>query len=1159
MGSKKSVTIGYRYFMGMHLAICHGPVDEVQRIIVGERTAWSGSVTASRAISINNPNLFGGEKKEGGIQGTVDIAMGEPTQGKNGYLQARLGSNIPAFRGTLALVLRRCYLTAMTRNIKPWAVRVKRCAARSWYPATCEIVGVGSSGDAGYIPGGSSNGVHIMYEALTNPDWGLGLPSTLLNDTAFREAADICFAENFGLSMLFSKQTSVEDFIQTILQHIGAMLYTDNATGQFVLKMIRPPSQQELDDALVFDENNIVEYTNFERPSFGEMINEVIVNYRPQGALKDSTITLQDLASVEAEQGLVSQTVQFPGVDNPTIASRVAARELSQYSTPLAKIQFTTNREGWQVTPGMIIKYKNPELGLENLIMRVFSVNYGTLRNAEITIDGTQDIYSLPQTSYLASQDTNWVEPVQLPLPSPATALFELPYYEIATNFSDGDQATFDEFTSFLQVMASTPLSASASYQLWLSATTPLANYTFDIDGNYTSTVTIVDALNIPKNGNNQTVTFTNGTGVFFEIEPGTYAYLNNEVVEVVSLDVDGLTVTLKRAILDTVPQVHAPGGILYFAETESAQASAQFVGDPVTGIGGDLTYARLLTQTDIGVLPLADATELSINFSGRQTRPLPPMAVTIQSQTYPTARSRLNGGGTMYAWRSRDRLLQITKPYNSWYSTLGLNTSEFGADFYSNIYNENNNLVRSIKHNRILSGNTYGSSYISLHETRDSSLITPGNFIEISKTGGNPSPLVTQFAETNNDHRARPDIPLSYSNKVYAEFNLTTASVSLGVTNNFGAYRQQDITNVAYLQLNTNTLIGQATGTPGTGVMDGTGRAAIAIDLDNKKFWLRNTNGTWRDGNPVTNTGGVSFSTLAPTLTDQNFFFFGIANDAVSAPTSATTITFNLGTSNFHHDIPSGFVAYQSNPQPETLVDQVSLGAGLSVGADGLSVTAVNPGTWTRAKATAIKSEGRWYFEVIPTRIVETSRLYIGVQPSTSPISGIIGSIGEAGWGANGTLRINGVNTSSSDTYAVGDRIGVAVDTYANQVRFFKNGEAIGIVHTLTVSTNIVPVVNILINSADVRFDFNYTPLIGENTSPPFKYALYNISDGPDHERLNNNLRIELWSAKEVTFNPGTIEAETVLIESMQRFDHTFDRNGWGYQYGNYYGGGNE
>jgi hypothetical protein len=39
-GSSKKQTVGYRYRMGLHLVLCQGPVDAVQEIQMGERTAW---------------------------------------------------------------------------------------------------------------------------------------------------------------------------------------------------------------------------------------------------------------------------------------------------------------------------------------------------------------------------------------------------------------------------------------------------------------------------------------------------------------------------------------------------------------------------------------------------------------------------------------------------------------------------------------------------------------------------------------------------------------------------------------------------------------------------------------------------------------------------------------------------------------------------------------------------------------------------------------------------------------------------------------------------------------------------------------------------------------------------------------------------------------
>ena len=117
--NSSTYVVGHRYYAGLHLALCHGPVDAVTRIIVGERTAWSGSITSSQTIYINAPELFGGESREGGVQGYVEVKLGGPTETVSGYLQQKLGAVIPAFRGVVSLIAQQCLLSAMNPYVKP--------------------------------------------------------------------------------------------------------------------------------------------------------------------------------------------------------------------------------------------------------------------------------------------------------------------------------------------------------------------------------------------------------------------------------------------------------------------------------------------------------------------------------------------------------------------------------------------------------------------------------------------------------------------------------------------------------------------------------------------------------------------------------------------------------------------------------------------------------------------------------------------------------------------------------------------------------------------------------------------------------------------------------------------------------------------------------
>lgn len=75
-----SYTKGYKYFFGIHMGICRGPVDELVEVRVGDRTAWTGNVTENAEVPVSAPTLFGGEDGEGGVDGTMCVMFGGDTQ-----------------------------------------------------------------------------------------------------------------------------------------------------------------------------------------------------------------------------------------------------------------------------------------------------------------------------------------------------------------------------------------------------------------------------------------------------------------------------------------------------------------------------------------------------------------------------------------------------------------------------------------------------------------------------------------------------------------------------------------------------------------------------------------------------------------------------------------------------------------------------------------------------------------------------------------------------------------------------------------------------------------------------------------------------------------------------------------------------------------------
>lgn len=143
-GKSDSQTVGYKYFAGVHAVLCHGVLDKITRLTHDKRIAWSGAAVGGETITVDAPELFGGESREGGVAGDIDILDGKPTQGLNAYLVSKLGSSIPAFRGVVSLIFKG-YYWGNNPYLKGFAARAQRIHKKSdgsaqWYDTKAEIL-----------------------------------------------------------------------------------------------------------------------------------------------------------------------------------------------------------------------------------------------------------------------------------------------------------------------------------------------------------------------------------------------------------------------------------------------------------------------------------------------------------------------------------------------------------------------------------------------------------------------------------------------------------------------------------------------------------------------------------------------------------------------------------------------------------------------------------------------------------------------------------------------------------------------------------------------------------------------------------------------------------------------------------------------------------
>lgn len=846
-GRSKKVTVGYKYYLGMHMVLCHGPVDKIVRIRVDERDAWVGNRRTGR-ITIRKPDLFGGESREGGIQGDIDFMPGEPTQGVNDYLSSKLGALVPAFRGVTSVVLRQVYI-GLNPYLKKWDFRVSRVLTRQdgipqWYPTKASIptvesfktrqrilfcldtstsmneaVGGGATrftvmkdnmiavldelatlaadaqvpvdiaittmhsasisyvavtqsgmtalknfviglttsasgtfftgfftyakswfsalasgeernnvmcivtdgqptmaqwpaalaeaapilqrtgtwsganevdvygvnidyGDTSYteqidntsgdgvpvVSGGSSdelynavffafmgdspamNVVHAIRECLTDPTWGMGYAEADLDDASFRAAADRLRSERLGICLIWDRQKTIQDMIQELLKHADAALYVDRKTGLFKIKLIR--DDYDVDTLLHLTEANITKVENFSRPTFGELTTSVTVNYWNVSTGRNASITVQDIALASMQQAHVATTLQYPGLPDPVMASRVAQRALKLLSSQLGKAVIYADRSAKDVSIGDAIKVTWPEYALYETVFRVAEVAYGDGRSNRIKLTVIEDAFGMPEVELVTPGDPVWENPSAPPSAVTRQVAFEAPYYELVQRQGSTVVDTIlagNPDAGYVGAAAATPGGAAINARMYSNAG---AGYADAGAMDFSPAATLSAAV-----GRYDTVLpIVNGSALD-NVTVGTWAQIDDELVLVQA--VDATSVTVVRAILDTTPSGHAAGAHLIFWDEFSTVDDTEYV-------TSDVVELKIAPVSGSGEVPLESATAMTVNVQGRAFRPYRPANLRIggsldvdenSSITYPVTatwvgRNRLQEtGGTPLAW----------------------------------------------------------------------------------------------------------------------------------------------------------------------------------------------------------------------------------------------------------------------------------------------------------------------------------------------------------------------------------------------------------------------------------------------------------------------------------------------------------------------------
>lgn len=508
------------------------------------------------------------------------------------------------------------------------------------------------------------NPAHIIRECLTDSVWGMGYLEADIDDTSFSSAADTLYDEGMGISLLWDRQIPIEDFVSEIVRHINATLYVDRVTGLFTLKLIRNDYDEV--SLISLDETNISNVSDYSRIDPGESVNSVTVVYWDAVTGENGSVTADDIGMIQAYGSVVNTTVQYPGFTNSTLASKVAARDLQTLSSPLLSCKIEANREAASLNIGDVFKFYWPDYHDGYIVMRVHQIALGDGKKNRVKITATEDVFALPTESLIAEEGSGWEEVGGAPEAVSEQLVFEAPYYELVQFLGQttvDSQITDNPEIGYLYVAAARP-NNGINAQLWVDSG---AGYTEGGVLDFCPTATL--GANVSRTETSWT--FTNEDSLE-NVTIGSHAQINGELFKVEALDIDLGTMTVGRAVLDTIPEEHTAGDKILFWDAYPASDETEYV-------SGETLDVKILTNSSQGTLALAAAPVGSITLDQRALRPYRPANLKADiyldppDSWYPTYPVDVT-------WVERNRLQETSGDLLTW--TDATITPEVGTDY---------------------------------------------------------------------------------------------------------------------------------------------------------------------------------------------------------------------------------------------------------------------------------------------------------------------------------------------------------------------------------------------------------------------------------------------------------------------------------------------
>ena len=508
-----------------------------------------------------------------------------------------------------------------------------------------------------------ANPAAMIYECMVDADWGKGELEAAMDKASYEACAEVLEREFFGLTMLYTRQDTIENYVSEIIDHILGVQYQDPETGLWTMKLIR--DDYDVSSLITLNPANCT-VDDLKVRGWGETINEIKVSYTDPVSREDETVSAQNLSNIAIQGGVISDSRDYHGIRNPWLAKIVAERDVASASRPLITATITADRTARVLRPASVFLLDWPEEEIVAMPMRVMSIDYGTSKNREIVIEATEDVFGSSGVFTVPTQEPVVDYSVD-PLPKNPDQLFlmtpplpplisaGLDVDELEANYPQSDvmflvdDTAVDFENTLVTVIAPLPTGASGVQTV---ATAPAAysrGLTVPLVREARSVIPARVIDNLTRNNAEIGDVFILGSSEDL-----------HELVMLDSYDAATLEWTVLRGMYDTIPLAWDEETRLWILPLTEAVLDNREI------LAGDTQTYRFQPRTRRGRLPREDAPDVVFTPSERLYQPFRPADPTVDGLRFvgPTFEGLTLSDTITLTWKLRNRLAEDSIAY---------------------------------------------------------------------------------------------------------------------------------------------------------------------------------------------------------------------------------------------------------------------------------------------------------------------------------------------------------------------------------------------------------------------------------------------------------------------------------------------------------------